>query len=104
VAVEAGVLLGLAYSVCGRLWLPIGLHFGWNFAESGIFGSSLSGYSFGGLLHTVTSGPPLLSGGSFGPEGSVVAMAVCVAASTVLAIITMRRGNWRPATVQLQAT
>ncbi|MFO1186599.1 MAG: type II CAAX endopeptidase family protein [Alphaproteobacteria bacterium] len=36
IALEAGILLGLAYSVARNLWLPIGLHFGWNFTEGGI--------------------------------------------------------------------
>jgi membrane protease YdiL (CAAX protease family) len=40
---EAGILLGLAYTVTGRLWLPIGIHTGWNFAEGTIFGTGVSG-------------------------------------------------------------
>ena len=38
IALEAGVLLGLAYVATRRLWLPIGLHIAWNFTESGLFG------------------------------------------------------------------
>jgi len=33
IALEAGVILAGAYAVTGRLWVPIGLHAGWNFAE-----------------------------------------------------------------------
>ncbi len=39
IALEAGVLLALAYAATNRLWLPIGIHFGWNFAEGPIFGT-----------------------------------------------------------------
>lgn len=35
VALEAGLLLGLAYSATRSLWFPIGIHFGWNFAQGG---------------------------------------------------------------------
>jgi membrane protease YdiL (CAAX protease family) len=38
IALEAGVLLGLAYTATRSLWFPIGIHFGWNFTEGGIFG------------------------------------------------------------------
>ena len=40
IALEAGVLLGAAYALTRNLWFPIGLHFGWNFTEGGIFGAS----------------------------------------------------------------
>ncbi len=43
IAIEAGGMLAAAYAATRSLWLPIGLHFGWNFAESGIFGTEVSG-------------------------------------------------------------
>jgi membrane protease YdiL (CAAX protease family) len=43
IALESGVLLGLAYAATRSLWLPIGLHFGWNFTAGGIFGAAVSG-------------------------------------------------------------
>lgn len=73
IAVEAGLMLGAAYTVSRSLWLPIGLHFGWNMAEGGLFGVTVSGsQNQGGLLHTVLSGPSALTGGGFGPEASVM--------------------------------
>jgi membrane protease YdiL (CAAX protease family) len=33
----AGVMLSAAYTATGKLWLPIGLHFGWDFATGAIF-------------------------------------------------------------------
>jgi membrane protease YdiL (CAAX protease family) len=85
IAVEAGVLLGIAYTVSGSLWLPIGLHLGWNFTESGLFGATDSGSSYhAGLVHGVAHGSGLISGGSFGPEASVFAILVAIGASAWL--------------------
>ena len=50
IALEAGLLLGAAYAWKHRLWLPIGLHLGWNFAEGSIFGMSVSGGTVKGSL------------------------------------------------------
>lgn len=96
VALEAGTLLGIAYSASRSLWLPIGLHFGWNFTEGGVFGAAVSGGPTHGLIQSVLSGPKLLTGGAFGPEASVFAVAVCLCATAILGIWTVRHGRWRP--------
>lgn len=93
IAVEAGGMLGAAYILTRRLWLPIGLHFGWNFAESGIFGTDVSGTStHHGLLDAATSGPAMVSGGQFGPEASVYAVLSCLAVAAALLVLARRRG------------
>src|SRR5664280_2574587 len=80
IALEAGVLLGAAYAATQRLWVPIGLHAGWNFTEGSLFGMTLSGNNMGvGLLRGSLSGPRILTGGEFGPEASIVAVLVCLA-------------------------
>jgi len=85
IAVEAGVLLGAAYTVSRSLWLPIGLHLGWKFAESGLFGATDSGSAFhGGLVQGVPHGAAAISGGGFGPEASIFAILVGVVASAWL--------------------
>ncbi len=82
IALEAGVLLGAAYAATQRLWLPIGLHAGWNFTEGSLFGMTLSGNTMGvGLLRGSLSGPQILTGGEFGPEASIVAVIVCLVAA-----------------------
>jgi membrane protease YdiL (CAAX protease family) len=92
IALEAGVLLALSYAATNRLWLPIGLHAGWNFAEGSIFGTAVSGHATSGaLLRGELHGPPALTGGSFGPEASFVAVLVCLAASVAFAIVVIRR-------------
>jgi len=101
IAIEAGLLLGAAYAVTRNLWFPIGLHLGWNFTEGGIFGTSVSGGAAGrGIFSVSLAGPRLLTGGAFGPEASLVAIAVGLTAAIVLIILTVRAGRWvslRPA-------
>jgi hypothetical protein len=80
IAIEAGGLLGAAYSASGSLWLPIGIHAGWNFAEGPIFGTAVSGYTeYAGWVTGSLRGPDLLTGGAFGPEASIVTPVVCLA-------------------------
>lgn len=95
IALEAGVLLAAAYALARSLWLPIGLHFGWNFTESGIFGAPVSGAHSAGLLKFQLTGPRLYTGGDFGPEASLVAVIVCLAASAILIGIALRNRRWR---------
>jgi uncharacterized protein len=96
IALEAGVLLGAAYLATRRLWLAIGIHFGWNFVQGGIFGVAVSGVTSNGLLRGELHGPPLLSGGSFGAEGSVIAVVACLAVAIPLIRIAQRRGHISP--------
>ena len=87
----AGALLSAAYLVHGRLWLPIGLHFGWNFATTAIFGLSSSGNKTLGVLQTALDGPAWLTGGRFGVEASAVTLAVTAMAT--VALLAWRRGR-----------
>ena len=97
IALEAGILLGAAYAVCRNLWLAIGLHFGWNFTEGGVFGAAVSGGGGGhGILQVTLTGPDLLTGGKFGPEASVVTVGVCLAVALVMIVMTIRRRHWVP--------
>ena len=75
IAIEAGLLLGAAYSFSGNLWLPIGIHWAWNFMEGNIFGFYVSGHPENYRLLTPSiSGPDILTGGDFGPEASIIAV------------------------------
>lgn len=96
ISLEAGVLLALVYLYTRRLWMAIGLHAAWNFTEGGIFGSTVSGNTAHGLLRSTFSGPALMSGGRFGPEGSIVAVLVCFAASAVFLVLARQRGHLAP--------
>ncbi len=94
IAVEAGAMLAAAYAATRTLWLPIGLHVGWNFALGGIFGAQVSGAGAStGLLDGVTSGSVLLSGGEFGPEGSLLAVLAGLTMTVVFLRLAHRRGR-----------
>jgi uncharacterized protein len=95
IALEAGVLLAAAYALTRNLWFPIGLHLGWNFTEGGIFGVSVSGGAAAkGIFSVSLAGPTLLTGGRFGPEASLIAIAVCLAVAVVLLALSIRDGRW----------
>jgi uncharacterized protein len=97
IAIEAGGTLAAAYAATRNLWVPIGLHFGWNFAEAGIFGTEVSGNGkTDGLLNGVTSGPALLTGGKFGPEASAYSVVFGVLLTIVFLWLAHRRGNLIP--------
>jgi membrane protease YdiL (CAAX protease family) len=103
IVIEAGLLLGLAYALTRNLWLAIGIHTGWNFTEGSVFGVSVSGTpASSSLFHSVLKGPELLTGGAFGPEASIIAIAVCGLAALVLGVLVYRRGGWRPAAFRLR--
>jgi len=96
IAIEAGILLAAAYVFTRSLWLPIGLHIGWNFTEGGIFGAAVSGGKTHGLITTIFSGPDWLTGGKFGPEASLPAVVLCLSAALILIAFAVRRGEWKP--------
>lgn len=96
IALEGGMLMASAYVATRSLWAAIGLHFAWDFAESGIFSVADSGTSSNGLLHTVLSGPTMLTGGAFGPEASLVALVVCAVPTVLFLRSAAKRGLIRP--------
>ncbi|HMB56104.1 MAG TPA: type II CAAX endopeptidase family protein [Arenimonas sp.] len=79
IALEAGLLLGMAYAWTRSLYFVIGLHAAWNFTQGAILGISVSGIEQKGLLVSTTQGSPWLSGGAFGAEGSVLTVIICTA-------------------------
>lgn len=68
----AGIFLAFGYLRTRQLWLPIGLHLGWNFFEGVVFSFPVSGLDISHLLHITIDGPKLWTGGAFGPEAGLV--------------------------------
>lgn len=93
IAIEAGLLFGLLYHVTRSLPLCMGLHAAWNFAQGTIYGIPVSGTDADGWLVSTRSGPDWLSGGVFGAEASVVALALCSLCTLALLVVAMRRGS-----------
>jgi membrane protease YdiL (CAAX protease family) len=84
----AGILSAMAFSAVlgwsflrfGSLWFAIGVHAGWDFCQSFLYGVPDSGVVVpGSLMKLRLSGPVWLSGGSAGPEGSYLMVLVFAA-------------------------
>ena len=71
-----GLVFGYAYLRTSALWLPIGLHFGWNVALP-MLGANLSGFTMGVTGYALHwKAGDLWSGGGYGPEGSLLTTAI----------------------------
>jgi membrane protease YdiL (CAAX protease family) len=69
----------------GNLWLAVGAHAGWDWGESYFYGVNDSGFQAPGhLLNPHIQGPAWLNGGSVGPEGSILCLALMVILSVLL--------------------
>nr|WP_294784704.1 type II CAAX endopeptidase family protein [uncultured Flavobacterium sp.] len=89
----AGSLFGAAFIYSRNLWLPIGIHFAWNFTQSGIFGAITSGNErTNSLITAKIQGSEFITGGAFGPEGSIQAVLFCTAA-TILILVLCHKQN-----------
>lgn len=72
----ASVLLGLAYLRSDALWLPIGIHFGWNAFQGPVIGINVTGMDLGAHWHVfAVDGPALWTGGVMGVEGGLAGLA-----------------------------
>jgi hypothetical protein len=86
----AGVMLSWAYLRTRSLWFCTAVHLGWNWTMSALLDFPVSGLMRDTPLYSeVSVGPRWLTGGDFGPEGGVLAIAV-VAGLTVLLL----RARW----------
>ena len=79
IAVEAGLLLGAAYKWSGTLWVPIGIHWAWNYFQGPVFGFAVSGNGTDSLIQPVIDGSKWITGGPFGAEASIPAVALGLA-------------------------
>ena len=98
IALAAGVLLGGAYMLTRDLWLAIGLHAGWNVTQGLLWDVPVSGFALDGWVESRLVGDPMLSGGSFGLEASVITMVMATIYGVWLIVRAARRGhvvrNW----------
>src|SRR5208282_5785603 len=75
--VVIGLLFCLMIRRTGTLWFALGFHAAWDWAETFFYGTPDSGLlGVGRYLNTSVQGPKWLTGGSAGPEGSVIAFLV----------------------------
>ena len=86
-----GLFFCLTLERTGSLWFAVGLHAAFDWGETFFYAVPDSGIvSPGHLFHSSLQGPRWLSGGTIGPEGSVMAFAV-IAAATLLFLLVYRR-------------
>lgn len=87
ISAEAGFMLAAAYKFRNNLWIPIGIHWAWNFTLGPIFGVGVSGISEDAYaIIPEISGSYILTGGNNGFEGSIVTVLIGVAVGIVLYI------------------
>lgn len=95
IAIEAGLLFAALYKWSGSLWLPIGVHWSWNYTQGNILGFAVSGNDAGSTwLQVVPDGPDILTGGAFGAEASLISVILGLAL-TVLILSSNRCRAWR---------
>lgn len=74
-----GFLRIYGYLSTKMLWLSMGMHIGWNFFQGPIFGFAASGHKKATLIqHSFLSDRQYLTGGEFGPEGSVIILPILI--------------------------
>ena len=90
----AALLFCVALRLTGDLWFAIGMHAAWDWAETYFFGVADSGMPASGhLLNTTLSGSKWMTGGTVGPEGSVVELVIV---SAVIGLLFLRFGREKP--------
>jgi uncharacterized protein len=96
IALEGGLLLGGAYMLTKRLWVPIGIHAAWNVTQGEVYDIPVSGTPVHGLVEAKLVGPPLLTGNGFGLEASLISMTIASLFSIYLIVRAVRAGRLVP--------
>lgn len=89
----AGLFLTFAWVRGGSLWLPIGIHIGWNFFQGPVFGFAVSGTPTPTLIQHTVSGPTLITGGAFGPEAGLTVVPAMAVGSALIWLYTRARNH-----------
>lgn len=89
-----GLLAAFTLRRTGNLWFAIGMHGAWDWGESFFYGVPDSGVVLKGhLMNASFHGPAWLTGGTVGPEGSVLVAAVLVLAAIGIHYIFPRQAT-----------
>jgi hypothetical protein len=87
----AGLFQAYGYIRTKQLWLPIGLHIGWNFFEGVVFGFPVSGLDIYALTRIQVTGPVLWTGGAFGPEAGLIVLPSLIVGCVLIYWFTKNR-------------
>ena len=93
ITLASGWLFGMAYAYHQTIWVPIGMHWAWNYLEGGVFGCAVSGapLDYQPLITPRISGPDILTGGAFGPEASIICVALGIVLSIVYTVLYIKK-------------
>jgi membrane protease YdiL (CAAX protease family) len=87
-AAAVGFVFCVSVRVTGSAWWAIGCHAAWDWAETYLYGAADSGnVAMGHYLTTSPAGNALWSGGTDGPEGSVLVLAILIGFLVALLLI-----------------
>jgi uncharacterized protein len=87
-----GFVFAVSVRVTGSAWWAIGCHAAWDWAETYFYGAADSGnVATGHYLTTTPAGPVFWSGGSAGPEGSVLVLAAVLLLLIALVVLYGRK-------------
>lgn len=90
----AGMFFSYSVWRTGSLWWGIGMHAAWDWGQSFLYGVGDSGLmAQHRLLATHPQGQPILSGGTTGPEGSILILGVLAVGSLII-FLTLPRGHY----------
>jgi uncharacterized protein len=87
----AGFFLAYGYLRTSELWIPIGVHIGWNFFQGTIFGFPVSGTQGFHLIRQTVQGPDIITGGLFGPEAGMISWAAMLLGTALIWVYTRGR-------------
>lgn len=86
-----GLFLAYGYVRTRQLWLPIGLHIGWNLFEGTVYGFPVSGSPFFTLVRQTVQGPEWITGGDFGPEAGLIILPALLVGAGLIYLYTRSR-------------
>lgn len=93
IAITGGWLCGIAYAYHRTLWVPIGIHWAWNYMQSNIFEHSVPGSALNSppILILASKGVKFPAGIEFDTEVSIISTAIGVAISVVYTILYFKK-------------
>lgn len=86
----AGGVLGITYIYTKNIWYPVFLHVSWNYFQGPIYGFEVSGTQAASIISQKVSGNELITGGSFGFEGSII-LTVLMIVLIIVSDLIMRK-------------
>lgn len=91
-----GYLLGIFFLKDQDLYLPIGMHWLWNYYHGNVLGFDVSGIDVPAFLDLTMNGSDWITGGEFGLEGSIITTLLLLIAAIFLSF------KWSEALTQKQ--